>query len=130
MVGRAYGVMLSQLSNALSEAGLDISPAEYLVIRMLYATDGLRQCEIADGIGKDKASVCRVVASLERRGYVSSVSESHKCRRVFLTDAARDIKQKILEVAGIRHKALMDLGTPAEMETFVGILDRILKTQI
>lgn len=126
LIGKAYQVLLSQLSVALKEAGLDITTSEYLVLRALYTTEGIQQCEIAQMVGKDKAAVCRCVAGLEKKGLVRTESVSHKCLRVFLTDKGREIKPKTIEVANIRHKALLDLTTPKNLAIFTEILKKVI----
>lgn len=125
-VGRAYQIMLSQLASALKEAGLDLTTSEYLVLRAVYSNEGLRQCEIAELIGKDKAAVCRCVSGLESKGLLATESVSHKCLKVYLTGKSRELEPKIMKVAEIRHSALADLTTPEELEIFSQILDKII----
>ena len=129
LVGRAYQCMLSQLADALHEAGLDITNNEYLVLRAIYSNDGLQQCEIARLTGKDKALVCRTVASLEKKGLVICEEVSHKCLKVHVTPAAQEIEPRIMEVAALRHAALVDLCTPQEFDAFVKILNKIVNTK-
>lgn len=128
-VGRAYQIMLNQLAIALKNAGLDITTSEYLVLRSVYSKDGLQQCEIVDMVGKDKAAVCRCVTGLENKGLLKTEQVSHKCLRVYLTDKARELEPKILEVAAIRHKALTDLTLPEELEIFTRILEKIINSK-
>lgn len=128
-VGRAYQIMLSQLSKALKEAGLNITTSEYLVIRAVYSTPGAQQCEIADMVGKDKAAVCRCVASLENKGLLITESVSYKCLRVYPSGKALQIEPSIMEVASKRHKALMDFVTPEELDVFIRILDNIINSK-
>ena len=128
MIGTAYQKLLSLLSSALRDAGLDVTTSEYLVLRALYHGDGIQQCEIADMVGKDKAAICRCVAGLEKKGLVRTESISHKCLRVFLTDKAFDIEPTIMEVARRRHQALIDITTPEKLQNFINILENILKS--
>lgn len=128
-VGRAYQIMLSQLAKALKEADLDITTSEYLVLRAVYSCPGCQQCNIAVMVGKDKAAVCRCVVGLERKGLLKTEAVSYKCRKVYPTDIAYQIKPRIMEVATRRHQALMDLTTPAELDIFTHILDDIINTQ-
>lgn len=125
-VGRAYQMMLSQLAKALKDAGIDITTSEYLVMRAVYSSPGAQQCEIAELVGKDKAAVCRCVSGLERKGLLTTETVSHKCLRVYPSAKAREIEPLIMEVAAQRHKALSDLTTPAEMDVFISILDKII----
>ena len=125
-VGRAYQTMLRQLSEALAGTGLEISSGEYLVLRAVYSREGLQQCEIADMVGKDKASVCRTVAALQKKGLVATRAVSHKCLRVYLTDESRAIEPAIMSVAAKRHQALAAATTPEELEIFNRVLDKII----
>ena len=126
-IGRAYQIMLSQLAAALKEADLDITTSEYLVLRAVYSSPGLQQCEIAEMVGKDKAAICRCVAGLEKKDMVSTVTVSHKCLKVYPTSKARDIEPAIMDVATKRHQALMDLTTPENLAIFSEIIDKIIK---
>lgn len=126
LIGKAYQTLLNQLNSALKEAGVDITASEYLVLRALYTAEGIQQCEIAQMVGKDKAAVCRCVAGLEKKGLVRTESVSHKCLRVFLTEKGRDIEPKVMEVAYIRHKALLDLTTPKNLAIFTEILKKVI----
>ena len=129
LVGTAYQTMVRQLSAELKKAGLDISASEYLVLRSLYYKDGSQQCEIAEMVGKDKASVCRSVAGLEKKELVTTESVSYKCLRVYLTGKAREIGPRIMAVAESRHRALTELATADEIEAFTKVLRRIAETK-
>ncbi|MDE6296903.1 MAG: MarR family transcriptional regulator [Muribaculaceae bacterium] len=125
-VGKANQALLSQLSVALAKAGLDITTTEYLVLRAIYTRDGIQQCEIGDMTGKDKAAVSRCVAGLVKKELVTTVCESHKCLRVFLSDKGREIESKVFEVARARHLALAELTSPEKLAVFDEILEKII----
>lgn len=125
-IGKAYQIMLGQLAAALTSAGVDITTSEYLVLRAVYSTPGLQQCEIADSIGKDKAAVCRCVSSLEKKGLLATESVSHKCLKIYLTDRAREIEPIIMEVAASRDVALSELLSRENLEIFNKVLDKII----
>lgn len=128
LLGTAYQTLLGKLGKALTDASLDISTSDYLVLRAVYSKEGLQQCEIAEMIGKDKAAVCRCVSSLEKKGLVKTVSISHKCLKVFPSQKGLDIKERVLGVAQLRHKALLALTTKDELATFIRVLEKIIKS--
>ncbi|MDE5789698.1 MAG: MarR family transcriptional regulator [Muribaculaceae bacterium] len=128
MLGKAYQILLSQLAKALSGAGLDITTTEYLVLRALYSEEGIQQCEIATLTGKDKASICRCVCGLEKKGLVRTEAVSHKCLRVFLTEKAREIEPRVMNVAKVRHNALLSQLSTTEVEIFTKVLEKIITT--
>ncbi len=122
LVGAAFQKMTSQLEVELKKAEIPITAAEYMILRALYSTDGLQQCEICDMVGKDKASICRSVSSLAKKGLINPEPVSYKCVRVWLTDKANEIKPQIMKIADDRHKALTSLASEKEIESFIKIL--------
>lgn len=128
-VGQAYQIMLRQLADALREAGLDITTGEYLVLRAVNSREGLQQCEIADMIGKDKAAVCRCVSGLMQKGMVKTEVVSHKCLKVYLTDESRHVMPAVLAVSAKRHKALMNLTSPEELDIFTTVIEKIINSK-
>ena len=128
LVSAAAQSMLGALTRALTEADVPLTAPEYLVMRAIYSRDGLQQCEIAELTGKDKATICRCVASLARKGLVRTEQVSHKCLRVYVAQEGRRIERDVMRVAAERHAALQSLLAPGEMSTFKAILSRIIAT--
>ncbi len=126
LVGAAFQKMTSQLEIALKNEGVPITAAEYMILRALYSHDGLQQCEICEMVGKDKASICRSVSALAKKGYVKAEPLSHKCIRIWLTDQAKEIKPMILKIANERHLALSSLASAKEIESFIKVLKSIV----
>lgn len=126
LIGSAFQKLTTQLEAALKAAGLEITSAEYMILRALYSQDGLQQCEIAGMVGKDKASICRSVTALSGKGLVRSEQLSHKCRRVWLTEAGRGIESRIMTIAGERHKALSAIASESDLEALVRVLVSIM----
>ncbi|MDE6371115.1 MAG: hypothetical protein K2K92_06470, partial [Duncaniella sp.] len=79
---------------------------------------------------KDKSAVCRCVSAMEKKGLVKTQPVSLKCLRVFLSQKAHDIRPRVMAVAETRHKALLDLTTPHELEIFMKILKNIITHQV
>ena len=129
LLGTAYQTLVAQLAEALRRSGLDISVPEYLVLRTLYSRDGLQQCEIASTLGKDKGAISRTTAAMVKKGLVRTEPVSHKCLRVYVDIRGREIEQTVHEVARERHHALEALVTEREMQTFIGVLRKIIQNQ-
>lgn len=127
LLGTAYQRQLSDLSAALTDKGLNVTTAEYLVLRVLYYADGLQQCDIASMIGKDKGAICRCVTAMARKGLIRTESVSHKCLRVYLTDYGRHLEPAIMDIARERHEAFIGLLSPDELQTFVRVLTKMIQ---
>ncbi len=126
LVGSAFQKLICELEISLKKAGMPITAPEYMVLRALYSSDGLQQCEIADMVGKDKASVSRCVVNLARKDLVKQEQVSHKCCRVWLTERAQEIRPTIMEIAEERHRELSSLASQTDIETFVSVLKQIV----
>ncbi|MDE6393775.1 MAG: MarR family winged helix-turn-helix transcriptional regulator [Duncaniella sp.] len=126
MLGTAYQSLLSELTDALAKAGLDVTAPEYLILRALYANNGMQQCELASQLGKDKGAICRCIKTMAAKGLVVTEPVSHKCLKVYVSDKGQSIRADIMAVADERHRALTSMLTPAEMDTFVSVLQRII----
>lgn len=127
MLGTAYQVLIGELGKTLSEAGLQISAPEYLILRSLYYRDGMQICELSDMVGKDKGAVSRSVKGLAEKGFVAAQHISHKCLKVFVTESGRRIEPEIMKVALRRHKALESILTADQMQIFFSALQKIIK---
>ena len=128
LMGIAFQRQLSMLATTLAEAGLNLTPSEYVVMRVLYKQDGRQQCEIAEVLGKDKGAVSRCVATLARKGLVRTEPVSYKCLRVYVSDYGNELRPQVMDVARSRQEALAALCSPEELETFARVLKRM--TQI
>ena len=126
LMGSAFQRLTVQLEAALKREGLGITSAEYMILRALYSRDGLQQCEIVDMVGKDKSSICRSVSALAKKNLVITEPVSYKCIRVWLTDKAREIQPKVMQIAKERHEALLKLAPQKDIEAFVRVLNAIL----
>ena len=126
LMGSAFQRLTVQLEAALKREGLGITSAEYMILRALYSRNGLQQCEIVDMVGKDKSSICRSVSALAKKNLVITEPVSYKCIRVWLTEKARAIQPKVMQIADERHKTLLKLASPKDIEAFVRVLKAIL----
>lgn len=129
LIGTAYQVLISQLNEKLRNAGLDISAPEYLILRTLYVNDGIQPCNIADALGKDKATISRTITSMVKKTLVYTESTSHKCLKVYLSDYGREIKPIIMSIATERHLALGRILSQKEINDLTQILIKIIQQQ-
>ncbi len=127
MLGTAYQTLVSQLAEELAKSKLGITVPEYLILRALYTQDGMQQCEIASMVGKDKGAVSRCVASMIKKGLVTTECVSYKCLRVYLSSQGKAIEPTVMAIAKSRHETLSSLLTPEERAIFATVLKKIIQ---
>ncbi len=94
-VGRWIGSTAKMVDNYLHEAfqsqGLDLSKEQMVVLKKLHENDGLIQNELAYLTLRDKSSLARLLAKMERKDYITREQDDFDKRvnRVFLTETGR-----------------------------------------
>ena len=94
-VGRWIGSTTKMVDNYLHEAfqceGLDLSKEQMIVLKKLHENDGLIQNELAFLTLRDKSSLARLLAKMERKNYISREQDDfdRRVNRVFFTEAGR-----------------------------------------
>ncbi|MDE6560165.1 MAG: MarR family winged helix-turn-helix transcriptional regulator [Muribaculaceae bacterium] len=126
LMGSAFQRLTIQLETTLKREGLEITAAEYMILRALYSRDGLQQCEIVDMVGKDKSSICRSVSALAKKNLVVTEPVSYNVIRVGLTAKAREEQPKVKQITKERHEALLKLASQKDIEAFVRVLKAIM----
>lgn len=129
MLGTAYQSLISELNKALEVAGLDVTVAEYLILRSLYSRNGMQICELSDMVGKNKGAVSRCVKGLVEKGFVTARQVSHKCLKVYVSDDGRRIEPEIMKVARERQEALDSMLSPEEKHIFFFTLQKIINNK-
>ncbi|WP_297794229.1 MarR family transcriptional regulator [uncultured Eudoraea sp.] len=94
-VGRWIGSTAKMVDNYLHEAfqshGLDLSKEQMVVLKKLHENDGLIQNELAYLTLRDKSSLARLLAKMERKNYINREQDEFDKRvnRVFITEIGR-----------------------------------------
>lgn len=94
-VGRWIGSTAKMVDNYLHEAfqsqGLDLSKEQMIVLKKLHENDGLIQNELAYLTLRDKSSLARLLAKMERKKYITREQDEFDKRvnRVFITETGR-----------------------------------------
>jgi MarR family transcriptional regulator, organic hydroperoxide resistance regulator len=88
------------LSRKFREAGIDISPEQWLVMLCLWTQDKITQQDISDQTSKDKASITRLLDTLSRHDLIErhSSSNDRRMNHIHLTNKGRELEQKAMEI--------------------------------
>jgi DNA-binding MarR family transcriptional regulator len=95
-------------------AGIDISPAQFSVLIVIAANQGLSQIEISAALGIERARLVRLLHRLEARGLIRRLPSSADARRhaLQLTPPGRTLLARAKTLAARHEKRLSKkLGT-------------------
>ncbi len=84
IVGYVSSLWLKGLDNALSESGYDLDHVRMIILINVHRHPGLCQSCFVDLVGRDKASLTRIIDSLENSGFLKRYPDSEDRRRKLL----------------------------------------------
>jgi DNA-binding MarR family transcriptional regulator len=104
---RVNQLLRTALYRAFRADGLEMTPEQWIVLGRLWRQDGQSQTELGESTLKDKATLSRILAVMERDGLIARRQDPDdgRTRRVYATAAAKRLKPSLLE----RARALVDV---------------------
>jgi DNA-binding MarR family transcriptional regulator len=127
ITGMASIAVARRLQKNFRQAGLDITIEQWSLLYHLWKEDCLSQQELCIRTYRDKPSVTRLVDNLEKQKLVKRLAAENDRRinLVCLTDAARNLQQRTIEIANqTMEEALVNI-TKAEIETVKKVLQQV-----
>jgi MarR family transcriptional regulator for hemolysin len=123
-ITRAARLLRQHLARTLRPVG--VTPEQFYLLFRLHETDGATQADLVDKTLADRPNVSRLLAGMERAGWVTRRPDpdDKRARRVFLTDAGRERVAVLLELA-VQERVRLFGGLDAEQ---LQLLDHTLTT--
>lgn len=118
------------LSRRLEENGIDMTIEQFKVMVVLWKEKSSTQQNIADFVGKDKTSVTRLIAGLEKRSLIQRTSDKSdkRCNLVTLTPQGIALETSTMavlsEASAFVHKDI----DPKELEITLRVLQTMCQT--
>ena len=113
LMGHLMCYVRQQTSQAYAELGYDITPEAADALMVIQHFDGLPQKKLADILGKDKASITRLLNSLVKCQLVERIQdlEDRRIIRAHITEEGKAVFQKILpKLHALSDLALADIN--------------------
>jgi len=109
LVGCLTSYVRSHVSRICKDAGYNLTPEEADTLMIIRHCDGLPQSQLAKILGKDKASVTRLMNTLVKSGLVGR-SQDQQDRRIIRAQITEEGKQAFVQVwpelMKLSHQAL------------------------
>ena len=127
ITGMASTAVGRRLQKNFKQAGLEVTIEQWSVLYHLWKEDGLSQQELCDRTFRDKPSITRLLDNLEKQKLVKRKASKNDRRKnlIELTDAARQLQEKTMEVANqTLNEALAGVNT-ADIELCKSVLQKV-----
>jgi len=91
-LGKTIKIVDFHLQEALSDSGIDLSKEQMIVLKKLHDQDGLHQNDLALITLRDKSTLTRLLAKMEKKKYIlrKQCEEDKRANNVYLTDLGRE----------------------------------------
>lgn len=118
------------LSRQLSLHGIDMTIEQFKVMVVLWKEGSSTQQNIADFVGKDKTSVTRLIAGLEKRSLIqrTTACEDKRCNQVTLTPQGSSLEKPTMKVLAEAAQYLHQGIDPAELAITMRVLKQMCQT--
>jgi DNA-binding MarR family transcriptional regulator len=133
--GELYSVINGMASTAVARrlqknfrvAGLDITIEQWSILYHLWKEDCLSQQELCNRTYRDKPSITRLIDNLEKQNLVKRIvsAEDKRINNVCLTDAARPLQDKTLEIANQTMEEALVGVSKEEIESVKSVLQKV-----
>jgi DNA-binding MarR family transcriptional regulator len=127
------GYWLRCLSNFVSGSfaeklsGLDISVAQWVVLRMLYDNKNATLNQAAQLVGVDKSSLSRMIERLVRRNLViRSEGDDRRSLGLALTPTARKLVPQLAKLADQNDESFFKTLSEKQRKDFLGTIKQLL----
>lgn len=118
------------LSRRLKDNGIDMTIEQFKVMVVLWKEKSSTQQNIADFVGKDKTSVTRLIAGLEKRSLIQRTSDKSdkRCNLVTLTAQGIALETPTMAVLSDASAFVHKNIDPKELEITLRVLQTMCQT--
>jgi len=111
-------------------AGVDIRPAQYSVLLVIFRNPGLTQAELGRALAIKRANLVGMLNELERRDLARRVASpgDRRSHALFLTDNGRAMLARFRRLAMLHEKRATRMLGPGEKQTLLELLQRVAKS--
>ena len=126
-LGRTMKAMDYFIVDTFSAHGLALTKAQMILLKVLSANDGLPQSNLAFITNRDKASLTRLIDTMEKKGLVerSSSNNDKRIKLVVITESGKKTFKKALPVLMEITRNVQHNISKSELETTINVLKKI-----
>ena len=124
LISKVCQKLIVSLQKALSEAGVEVTPIQVMLLFFLQKNDGSSLTQISQGLMLENPTVTGLIDRLEKLGYVKR-SDHPNDRRVYLvhiTDKGNRVANKALPILKRLNEQIKEGYSKSEIEDFKKVL--------
>ncbi|MBM4276695.1 MAG: MarR family transcriptional regulator [Deltaproteobacteria bacterium] len=124
LISKVFHKLMTNLQKAFSEAGVEVTPVQAMLLFYLQKKDGSSLTEISSGLMLENPTVTGLIDRLEKLGYVKRVDDPDDRRvyLIFLTEKGNKVANEALPVVKKLNEQMKEGHSKNEIESFKKVL--------
>lgn len=103
----------------------DLSSEQYGVLKLVSESEKLTPTQISELLNRDKATITRIIKSLDHKGLIQKESINNRSFYIKLTKNGREMLKKADDIAFKYHKMIMDKVGEKDIKHMLETLKKI-----
>jgi len=118
-----------KLAEALSANKIEVSPEQLQVLIVLWELESCSQQEIANRVGRERATITRIIDTMEKKKLVKRKASKldKRANLITLTKQSEEMKEKAMAIKAENNNSLFTDIDGYELNMGQMLLDRILE---
>jgi len=127
-IGKTAKLMSIYITDKFKTHGIDLTKEQMLLLKCLYEDDGQVQNGLALITGRDKASLARLISTMEKKNFVARIPDAvdKRVNRIYLT---RDGRRVFESAVPIVIEIVSELQQGISEEEIKGAIETLKKAQ-
>lgn len=124
LISKVFHKLMTNLQKAFSEAGVEVTPVQAMLLFYLQKEDGLSLTEISSGLMLENPTITGLIDRLEKLGYVRRADDPNDRRvyLVYLTEKGRRVADRALPIVKRLNEQIKEGYSGEEIEGFKKVL--------
>jgi MarR family transcriptional regulator, organic hydroperoxide resistance regulator len=109
-----------------------LAPEQNLIMMMLWKKDGISPNEFSFKLNKDKANIARMIASLEKKGYITKEDDPSDKRtfKVHLTEEGKHLESLVLPVLRKTNQTVMNGISEEQLVELQNLISKMINNSL
>lgn len=128
------GVLMNEMARLSVQAmqrrlaPLQLSPAQFMALSVLWTEDGLTQRDLAARLGVEQATMANTLSRMERDGLIwrRPHPDDGRSQQIRLTQAAQALEQSAMAAAQAVNETVLAALPQAERGLFLSMITRVI----
>lgn len=128
---KSIGFKINQTANKLNNKfnlllqTYDIAPEQRATLEIIKYEKDVNQTKIAQILGKDKTTISRTLATLEKKGFISKIQIDKRTNQIELTPSSQKVlEESSQEVKDFRQNLISNLSEN-EVQELIRLLEKV-----